>query len=98
MVAGIIFNLLAYAVASYTYRVLLGHSGGTLQVPMFEPVHLPRLSSLADALHLSLQLFHAGIPAELFIALPYLMTLLAISGIFGKARQPAALLTPYVRD
>ncbi len=217
VVAGIIFNLLAYAVASYTYRVLLGHSGGTLQVPMFEPVHLPRLSALpwvgpllfqqtvpfygvilltvaaywvlfrtgfglslravgenpraadaagipvlrvrylavliggtaaglagaylvlgriglfrdtivagqgfialavvifgrwhpfkaalaalafglADALQLSLQLFHAGIPAELFIALPYLMTLLAISGIFGKARQPAALLAPYQRD
>ena len=53
---------------------------------------------LADALQLSLQLFHAGIPAELFIALPYLMTLLAISGIFGKARQPAALLALYQRD
>jgi general nucleoside transport system permease protein len=52
----------------------------------------------ADALQISLQMFHVAIPTQLFLALPYLLTALAISGLFGKARQPAALLTPYARE
>jgi simple sugar transport system permease protein len=33
------------------------------------------------------------------LALPYIVTILAISGVFGgKAIQPAALMTPYVKD
>ena len=51
----------------------------------------------ADALQLSLQLFNSGAPAQLLLSLPYVVTILAISGLFGKARQPAALMTPYVK-
>jgi len=52
-----------------------------------------------DALQLSLQIFGTRVPPQLFLALPYLVTILAISGVFGgKAVQPAALLTPYVKD
>lgn len=53
----------------------------------------------ADALQLSLQLFGAPVPPQLLLSLPYILTILAISGVFGgKAVQPAALMRPYERD
>ena len=52
-----------------------------------------------DALQLSLQLFGTHVPPQVLLALPYVVTILAISGLFGgKAVQPAALMTPYVKD
>jgi simple sugar transport system permease protein len=52
-----------------------------------------------DALQLSLQIFGTHVPPQLLLALPYVVTILAISGLFGgKAVQPAALMTPYVKD
>jgi len=52
-----------------------------------------------DALQLSLQLFGTHVPSQLLLALPYVVTILAISGLFGgKAVQPAALMMPYVQD
>ncbi len=52
-----------------------------------------------DALQLSLQLFGTHIPPQVLLALPYVVTILAISGLFGgRAVQPAALMTPYVKD
>jgi simple sugar transport system permease protein len=52
-----------------------------------------------DALQLSFQILGTHVPPQLLLALPYLVTILAISGLFGgKAVQPAALMTPYVKD
>jgi len=52
-----------------------------------------------DALQLSLQIFGTRVPSQLLLALPYVVTILAISGLFGgKAVQPAALMAPYVKD
>jgi simple sugar transport system permease protein len=52
-----------------------------------------------DALQLSLQIFGTRIPPQLLLALPYVVTILAISGLFGgKAVQPSALMEPYVKD
>ena len=52
-----------------------------------------------DALQLSLQIFGTRVPPQLLLALPYAVTILAISGLFGgKAVQPAALMSPYVKD
>jgi ABC-type uncharacterized transport system permease subunit len=52
-----------------------------------------------DALQLSLQIFGTHVPSQLLLALPYIVTILAISGLFGgKAVQPAALMAPYVKD
>jgi energy-coupling factor transporter ATP-binding protein EcfA2 len=52
-----------------------------------------------DALQLSLQIFGTRVPPQLLLALPYIVTILAISGLFGgKAVQPAALMAPYVKD
>jgi general nucleoside transport system permease protein len=53
----------------------------------------------ADALQLSLQLFGAPVPPQLLLSLPYVLTILAISGLFGgRAVQPAALMIPYQKD
>ena len=49
----------------------------------------------ADALGLSMQLLDLPVAPQLFIALPYLMTAFAVSGLFGRARSPAALMQPY---
>jgi general nucleoside transport system permease protein len=52
-----------------------------------------------DALQLSLQIFAKRIPSQALLALPYVVTILAISGLFGsRAVQPAALMQPYVKD
>lgn len=52
----------------------------------------------ADALQLSLQLFGAPVPPQLLLSLPYVLTILAISGVFGgKTVQPSALMIPYER-
>jgi simple sugar transport system permease protein len=52
-----------------------------------------------DALQLSLQLGGAHISPQLLASLPYVVTILAISGLFGgKAIQPAALMVPYHKD
>jgi ABC-type uncharacterized transport system permease subunit len=52
-----------------------------------------------DALQLSLQIFGTGVPPQLLLALPYVATIIAISGLFGsKALAPAALMKPYFKD
>lgn len=56
------------------------------------------LFGAADALQLSLQLRGWGLPPQLLLALPYVLTLVAVSGVLGGRRQqPAALLQPYER-
>jgi len=50
-----------------------------------------------DALQLSLQIFGNRVPPQLLLALPYIVTILAISGLFGKAVPPAALMKPYLK-
>jgi ABC-type uncharacterized transport system permease subunit len=52
-----------------------------------------------DALQLSLQLGGGNVPPQLLASLPYIVTILAISGLFGgRAVQPAALMVPYSKD
>ena len=52
----------------------------------------------ADALQLTLQIFTSGVPPQLLLALPYLVTILAMSGLIGKADQPESLMVPYSRE
>ena len=52
----------------------------------------------ADALQLSLQLFESRVPAQVLLALPYLLTILAMSGLLGRTLQPGALTQPFRRD
>jgi simple sugar transport system permease protein len=52
-----------------------------------------------DALQLSLQLLGTHLPEELLLSLPYVVTILAISGIFGgRDARPATLAVPYEKD
>jgi simple sugar transport system permease protein len=46
--------------------------------------------SLAQALQLSLQVFSLPVPSQVFLALPYLLTAIAMSGLLGRAKAPAA--------
>ena len=52
----------------------------------------------ATALQLSLQIFAFNIPPQILLSLPYLLTILAMSGLLGKATQPAELLVPYKKE
>ena len=49
----------------------------------------------ADALPISLQLLNPSVPPQALLALPYLLTVLAMSGAFGRVAQPAALMARY---
>lgn len=55
------------------------------------------LFGFADALQLRLQLFSAQIqiPGQFFRMLPYLLTVLVLAGVVGRAVSPAALGKPY---
>lgn len=52
----------------------------------------------ADALQLSLQIFNFGLPPQVLLSLPYVLTIIAMSGILGRAMQPAALMLPYKKE
>lgn len=52
----------------------------------------------ADALQLSLQIFNFGLPPQVLLSLPYVLTIVAMSGVLGRAMQPAALLIPYKKE
>jgi simple sugar transport system permease protein len=52
----------------------------------------------ADALPISLQMLNLPVPPQVFLALPYVLTVLAMSGLFGRVAQPAALMARYERE
>jgi simple sugar transport system permease protein len=49
----------------------------------------------ADALPISLQMLNLDVPPQALLALPYLITILAMSGLFGRVAQPEALMSRY---
>ena len=52
-----------------------------------------------DALGLRLQSSGGiGLPYQLFLMLPFLVTIVAMAILARKARAPAALLTPFRRE
>ena len=51
-----------------------------------------------DAIALRTQALALGLPYQLLLALPYLVTLLVYAGVVGQARSPAALAQPFIRD
>ncbi|MFQ5692003.1 MAG: ABC transporter permease [Nitrospinota bacterium] len=55
------------------------------------------LFGFIDALQLRLQAVGFQIPYQIFLLLPYLLTILVLIGVARKATYPAALLVPYKR-
>lgn len=53
------------------------------------------LFGAASALQFFLQAFGLGLPYQLFLALPYILTLAALAGWVGRAKAPAALARPW---
>ncbi|HMQ51624.1 MAG TPA: ABC transporter permease [Anaerolineae bacterium] len=52
----------------------------------------------AEAVGLRIQALNVGIPYQLALVFPYLLTLLIYAGLVGRTRMPRALGLPYVRD
>ena len=49
------------------------------------------------ALQFGLQALGTAVPYQLFLALPYALTLVVLAGFGGQAQAPSALGEPYVR-
>ncbi|MGH1441137.1 MAG: ABC transporter permease [Cellvibrionaceae bacterium] len=53
---------------------------------------------LCDAAQLRLQFEHPDVPYQIFLILPYLVSILALIGLVGAVRAPEALGKPYDRE
>lgn len=53
------------------------------------------LFSSGQALQIKIQSFQFGLPVEFLQMLPYLVTLIVLAGVIGRARPPAAVGKPY---
>jgi simple sugar transport system permease protein len=51
--------------------------------------------SSADALQIKIQGFNFDLPAQFLQMLPYVITIVVLAGIIGRARPPAAVGKPY---
>lgn len=51
-----------------------------------------------DALQLRLQFANPGVPYQVFVVLPYVASILALVGLYGRYRPPAAVGVPYRRE
>jgi simple sugar transport system permease protein len=56
------------------------------------------LFGAAMALQFGLQALGTGVPYQLFLALPYALTLIVLAFFGGQARDPSALGIPYIRN
>lgn len=56
------------------------------------------LFGLFDALQLRLQFMNPDVPYQIFVALPYLVSILALVGLVGRPTPPAAAGIPYKRE
>jgi len=53
---------------------------------------------LADAFQLRLQALGYNFPHEVLLMLPYVLTIIILTGILGKSHAPAALTQPYIKE
>ncbi len=52
----------------------------------------------ADALQNRLSILNAGIPSEVLLMLPYIVTIIVVAGLVGRVRAPAADGKPFKRE
>lgn len=75
--------------AVVAWRLLRRRSPGTLAIP---------LAALAIAVGLAVVAPTISIPSQLWLALPYVLALLALADLAGRAELPRALGVPYRRE
>jgi ABC-type uncharacterized transport system permease subunit len=56
------------------------------------------LFGIADALQLRLQTISSALPYQILATTPYVLTILALIGVVGRAYGPKALAVPYLRE
>ncbi|HMO10564.1 MAG TPA: ABC transporter permease, partial [Actinotalea sp.] len=56
------------------------------------------LFGTASSLRGALDIVGAPVPSQFMLMLPYVVTILAVAGLVGKSRAPAADGTPYVKE
>ena len=56
------------------------------------------LFGFCDALQLRLQFANPSVPYQAFVALPYIVSILALVGFYGRVKPPAASGVPYRRE
>ena len=98
----------AYLTLGYTGTFVEGISGGrgfvalaVVIVGRWKAWGIAAASLLfgaATALQYTLQAAGAALPYQLFLALPYVMTLVVLAIVGGQAQAPSALGEPYVRE
>ena len=52
----------------------------------------------ADSLQVRLGILDVGIPSEFLLMAPYLVTIVVVAGVVGRARPPAADGQPYIKE
>ncbi len=89
---------------SFTFGIVSGRGWVCIALIIFANWHPVRvllgalLFGCIDALQLRLQATGLKLPYELFLALPYLVTILALTLAGRNASAPSALLKPYRRE
>lgn len=95
--------LMLTAVNSYRDGITAGKGFIALAIVIFGAWNPYRVAvaalifGAADALQLSLQAAGVSVIPQFLFALPYVLTIVAVSGVLGRRFQPAALLAPYSR-
>ena len=56
------------------------------------------LFGFADALQFRFQALGVGIPHEFLLMIPYILTIVVLAGLVGKASYPAAICLPYLKE
>lgn len=56
------------------------------------------LFGFADALQFRFQTLGVGIPHQFLLMIPYVLTIVVVAGLVGKAAYPAAICLPFVKE
>ncbi|NPV57049.1 MAG: ABC transporter permease [Anaerolineae bacterium] len=55
------------------------------------------LFGAADAAQMQIQVMSLGIPYQFLLMIPYILAMVAMAGVVGKVRSPAAMGKPYIK-